>query len=370
MTCYLNEIDFSEWGLKMVEPLNGGPYPLAGEFELIERCNMACKHCFINQPAGDALARSRELSTAQVKDILDQIADAGCLQLLLTGGEPLLRPDFPEIYLHARRRGLMVLLFTNATMVTPEIIEVLKYAPPVLVEVSIYGVTRETYESVTGLPGSFDRFMNGIHLLKDSGLPLATKSALLSLNKHELPLMKAFAEELGVRFGYDGSMWPRLKGQDRSADYRLSMEDVLALDQNDPERMQTWMEYYNASMGKSPKSERYAFNCGAGYRSFHIDSRGNLDACMMVRKPSFNILELGFQKAWEELGKFRWIERTKPTPCASCSAASMCIQCPGWSQMVHDDNESVVDYVCKLTKTRERNINYNLSLIEENISNG
>ncbi len=366
MSCLnLPEFAFDEWGEVLLKPLNGKRYPLAAEFELTERCNQACKHCFINQPAGSLAARSKELTTAQVKYVLDQIAEAGCLHLLLTGGEPLLRPDFLEIYLHARRKGLLVMLFTNATMLTPEIIKVLRQAPPVLVEVSIYGATRQTYEYITGLPGSYDRFINGLHLLKESGLRAGTKSALLNLNRHELPLMQALADELGLPFRYDGSMWPRFDGSDDPFNYRLDIEEMIELDNQNPERMQDWIDNYVHSKDLPMRHERYVFNCGAGYRSFAIDSAGRLSACMMARKPSFSIPELGFETAWAKLGEFRMTERTKEVACLTCSASGMCIQCPGWSQLVHNDNETIVDFVCELTKTRERNIIYNMLSIKE-----
>ena len=370
MTCYLNEIDFSEWGETLLAPLNGGRYPLAGSIELTDRCNMGCKHCYINQAAGDSMIRKRELSTSQIKDIFDQIAEAGCMQLLMTGGEPLLRPDFSELYLYARKIGLMIVLFTNATMITPEIIEVLKSSQPLMMEVSIYGVTKETYEKVTGLPGSFEKFLNGMKLLKESGLKAATKSVLLNINMHELGLMKEFAQEMGMPFRYDGSMWPRVNGASTPFDYQLTVEDNIKLDNDDPERLKNWTNFYLKSKDKIFRSEKYAFNCGAGHRSFHIDSQGRMGVCMMVRKPSFSVPELGFSNAWQRLDEVRQAERTRDSKCLSCSAASMCVQCPGWSQLLHKDNETIVDSVCQLTKAREKNILRKVNLVEEIISNG
>lgn len=367
MSCLnLPEFAFDEWGELLLQPLNGGRYPLAGEFELTERCNLTCAHCFINQPAGSLKASEQELTTSQVKDILDQVAEAGCLQLLLTGGEPLLRVDFPEIYLHARRKGMLVMLFTNGTMLTPAIIDILKEAPPILIEVSMYGATKKTYEAVTRIPGSFARFMRGVKLLKASGLPFALKSVILSINKHELILMRQLAEDMDLRYRYDGSMWPRVDGSRCPFNYRIGLEELLELDRSNSERMQSWVDNYQFSKYRQMRSEKFVFNCGAGHRSFHIDSSGRLDACMMARKPSFSIPEMGFNATWEKLGKFRLTERTKESACLECSAAGICMQCPGWSQMVHGDNETIVEFVCKLSKARERILCDTISRIEEN----
>ena len=88
------------------------------DLELTERCNYNCIHCCINRPANDPDARARELTTAQVKEVLKQAADLGCLQVRFTGGEPLLRSDFEELYVFARQSGLKVLLFTNGRLIT------------------------------------------------------------------------------------------------------------------------------------------------------------------------------------------------------------------------------------------------------------
>ncbi len=361
------ELDMDDWGEILLKPLQGKRYPLAAEFEITERCNLGCVHCFINQPAGSHVQLERELGTEQIKEILDQIADAGCLHLLLTGGEPLLRRDFAEIYLHARHKGMLVMLFTNATLVTPAVIETLKQAPPILVEISLYGASRETYEAVTRVPGSWERFNHGLRLLLESGLPLALKSVILQKNKYELPMMQKFAADRGLRYRYDGSIFPRLDGSDAPYWDRLDIEEMLELDRSDPERMHAWVLNYELSQKLQLRSEKYVYSCGAGRRSFHIDSRGRLAMCMMARKPSYSILEMGFLKAWEELGKEVQLERTLAVPCLDCSASGICIQCPGWSQLVHGDNESVVGFICKLNKARERQIWYTRSVIEENV---
>ena len=92
-----SEINMDAWAKDLLAPMGGKRYPLGGTIELTDRCNLSCLHCYINQPAGDQVTRQNEMSTDEVKAIIDKITDAGCLYLLLTGGEPLLRPDFTEI---------------------------------------------------------------------------------------------------------------------------------------------------------------------------------------------------------------------------------------------------------------------------------
>ena len=121
----LPELDLADWGSEIQKQLKGRRFPLTGMFELTDRCNLNCVHCYINQPAGNQVARSKELTTNQVKNILDQVAAAGCLFLTFTGGEVLLRPDFPEIYLHAKQLGILVSIFTNGTLFSQRVIDLL-----------------------------------------------------------------------------------------------------------------------------------------------------------------------------------------------------------------------------------------------------
>ena len=345
------ELDLGEWGDALAASLGGRRYPLGGTLELTERCNLRCVHCYINQPAGSPAARSRELAIAEVGGILDQMADAGCLFLLLTGGEVLLRPDFEEIYRYARGRGMLVSLFTNATLLTPAIADLLAYSRPHSIEITLYGATQETYEAVTQIPGSYARCRRGIELLLERGLPLTLKSVLLTTNRHELAAMQALAGELDVKFRYDGTLWPRLDGGEQPYDYRLSLEEMLALDREDPDRWRQWEDTARSFSGQLVRAE-YVYSCGAGINTFHIDSAGRMSICTMARRPSYDLQQVRFEDAWDALGALRQQVRRLDTACRTCTAGGLCTQCPGWSQAVHGDDETPVEYVCELGRLR------------------
>ncbi len=270
------------------------------------------------------------------------MADAGCLFLLLTGGEVLLRPDFAEIYRHARGRGMLVSLFTNATLLTPAIADLLAYSRPQSIEITLYGATQQTYEAVTQVPGSYARCRRGIELLLERGLPLTLKSVLLTTNRHELAEMQTLAEEVGVKFRYDGTLWPRLDGGEQPYDHRLSLEEMLALDREDPERRRQWEETAALFGGQLVRAE-YVYSCGAGLQTFHVDSAGRMSICTMSRRPSYDLRQMRFEEAWEALGTLRQQQRRLDTACRTCTAGGLCTQCPGWSQAVHGDDETPVD---------------------------
>ena len=131
--------------------------PLLGrlDMELTERCNSNCVHCCINLPKDDADAKRKELSTDEVKNILREAVSLGCLTVRFTGGEPFLREDFEELYIFTRRQGLKVLLFTNATLITEYFADLFSKIPPLeKIEITVYGMKRDSYEAATRTAGS------------------------------------------------------------------------------------------------------------------------------------------------------------------------------------------------------------------------
>src|SRR5438445_10098748 len=178
--------------------------PLEVSLEVTRRCPLECLHCYNNLPMGDLAARNRELSRDEHFKLLDELAELGCLWLLYTGGEIFARKDFLEIYTQAKRKGFLITLFTNGTLITEKTADYLREWPPFAIEITLYGRTKETYEALTAIPGSYDRCLRGIGLLKERGLPLKLKTVATSINKHEVMAMRRFAEEeMGVEFKMD-----------------------------------------------------------------------------------------------------------------------------------------------------------------------
>jgi len=351
----LEEIFIDDWSLGLQEKLRGKRYPLGGMFELTDRCNFKCVHCYINQPAGCKEARESELTTEEVKNILDQLAEAGVLSITFTGGEVFIRPDFLEIYLYAKHLGFLVSIFTNGSLITKKIVDILAEHRPRLIEITLYGATRDTYERVTGVPGSYDKCTNAIDMLLEKNILLYLKSIILTINKSELSMMRNFASDRGLNFRYDGLIWPRLDGNEKTYEYRLEPEELIELDNGDPERQAEWKRIAEQFGGQLTRAEN-VYNCGAGLRSFHIDSTGRMSACGMARNPNYNLRQMRFIEAWEQIGKIRSLKRQKQTKCQTCTLGGLCDQCPGWSQVVHGDDETPVEFVCKLAHLRSENL--------------
>ena len=345
------EINLGEWSETLMAQLGGRRYPLGATFEVTERCNLDCVHCFIHQSNGCKRGNDSEMSLDEIKRILDQMAEAGVINLLLTGGEVFVRSDFLKIYQHAKQLGMLVMVFTNGTLITEEIADFFADWPPYFIEISCYGHTKETYESVTQVPGSFSRYRHAIQLLMDRSLPLGLKTIVMTINREELYQMRAYAESLGVRFRFDGMIWPKLDGDKEPVKYRLSPEEIVDLDFLDLQRWDNFVRMHKEKDSLYSRSE-YVYSCGAGYYGFHVDASGKMSMCMMARHPSYDLRMENLEEGWKYLKNVREKKRVLDTPCRICVAGMICNQCPGWSQMVYGDEETPVEFICEMSHIR------------------
>ncbi len=340
--------EFSEWMHKKVANQRT---PISGSFELTSRCNLRCQHCYIPL-AERALKNEKELDLVEIKRILDQVTDAGCLWLLLTGGDPLIRKDFLDIYAYARRKGLILTLFTNGTLITQRIANYLADWRPFKIEITLYGATQETYEKVTGIPGSYARCMQGIELLLARKLPLALKTMLMSLNQHELSQMQAMAEGFGVFFRYDPIINPALDGSHRPNHFRLLPEQIIAFEKSDPKRTEIWNKEF--SKGKHiSTSDRSMYLCGAGKHVFHIDAAGKLYPCITDRQLGYNLRQGTFKEGWDQfLPQVINRQYSPDFACLGCELRPVCGQCSAAAELEHGMREQPVDFLCKLARLR------------------
>jgi radical SAM protein with 4Fe4S-binding SPASM domain len=317
----------------------------SGTIEVTPYCNLHCVHCYVTHCHWDG----NILSYQELCRILDEIAEEGCLWLLLTGGEPFLRDDFLDIYTYAKKKGMFVTVFTNGTLVTPEIARYLHDYPPRLVEISIYGATSATHESVTGVTSSFERCLRGIELLLEQGIRLKLKAMLMSLNKHEYWEMKKLAKSFGVHFRFDSILNPGLDGSRQPCDLRLTPEEAVRLDVEDPERREAWAETLQ-HLSKLPSPSDTVFTCGAGLSQFHIDAFGQLQMCTVARQPSYDLRQGSFREGWRDfLADVRARKLSQPSSCQTCQYRKICFICPGWTQLEYGTSEiRPIEYLCQI----------------------
>jgi len=349
---------YAAFSLRLHQRVTSQRVPVGGTIEVTRRCPLACIHCYCNLAIDDQDARRSELTYEEHCRILDEIADAGCMWLLYTGGEIFARKDFLDIYTYAKRKGLLITLFTNGTLITPEVADHLAQWRPFCIEITLYGRTRETYERITGVAGSFDRCMRGIHLLMERRLPLKLKSVAVTGNTHELWEIKRFAEDdLGLEFRFDAMMSPRVDCSLSPLAVRLTPEEVVALDLQDPKRVAEWKRFAARFNGpaRAPESCGELYNCGGAVTFFAVDPAGKMSLCSLSQRDTYDLRSGSFREAWES---FLWRVRRKPstrvTKCTSCGIMAMCGMCPANGELENGDPETPVDFLCRVAHQRAR----------------
>ncbi|MCL2252963.1 MAG: radical SAM protein, partial [Lachnospiraceae bacterium] len=157
--------------------------PLRGTFELTPRCNFHCKMCYIHMTPLEISERNkRELKTAEWIRIAEDAIDNGTLNLMITGGEPLIREDFADIYREINQMGFIIGLNTNASLLDEKYYRLFSKYPPTTVSVTVYGADRETYKSVTGNSDNFDKTIRGLEYLQDIPTNLDIKATFIKDN--------------------------------------------------------------------------------------------------------------------------------------------------------------------------------------------
>jgi MoaA/NifB/PqqE/SkfB family radical SAM enzyme len=259
--------------------LRAGRVPLVCQWEITCRCNLRCVMCYTDCFNRPDLIRT-ELETHAILRIMDELADAGCLDLILTGGEPLARPDFFDIYEHAKARGFLVAILTNGTLITKAVADRLAALPPHRIEISLHGLTEQTFETITGRRRSFERCRRAIRLLLDRGLAVVLKTTAMTVNHDEILAIKRYAQSLGpVGYRLGEELRPTLDGSDAPRRLALTESARLHLLRQDPD---LWAE-------SCRRQSEPVEPCESGRRRFHIDAYGQLQLCSGNRQMGYDL---------------------------------------------------------------------------------
>ncbi len=339
--------------------------PLNATFELTARCNLRCKMCLVRiDRERMAELGGRERTAGEWIAMAKEIQEAGTIGLLLTGGEPLLRPDFPLIYQEIAKLGFMLTLYTNATLITPKIMEILRRYPPHRIGITIYGASRDTYEKVTGNPDAYDRMLEGIRQLGQLSSKLTVRTTLIKDNIKDLDLITRWVQTLGpqVQFSVSRIVTKPVRGCNSKVEIcRLTPEQNVAMLEkrntefviepfyklvNEYPQIVTNRAEEPINVKKHSSSERKPtlYGCEAGMSSYTITWDGKLIGCQMLGDCWTYPFEEGFTKAWQEFPK-----RVKlpplPEQCNSCSLS--CCACPATRLAETGRLDGLPEYLCK-----------------------
>ncbi|MFC1948179.1 radical SAM protein [Chloroflexota bacterium] len=340
----IDDMSYHDFGLLLSEKTKNNRFPYMGTIEITPKCNLRCVHCYISQVNfGESILTYEEWCK-----IFDEIAEENCLWLLITGGEPLLRPDFIDIYTYMKKRGFLISLFTNGTLITEEIADYFYEWRPKMVEISLYGATKQTYEKVTGVPGSFNRCIEGINLLLERKIPLHLKTVAITANIEEIKSIKEYADDLGVPFRFDPHILPRLDHGVEPTRFRLTPKQVVELEQEFPERISDLQEFCDTHVRQYLGDS--LFICGASGNSFFIDPFGKLSPCLLTRNYYYDLRQIGFKEGWQNsIREISNLKATEFNECRNCRLISVCGCCPGWAELETGDPNGKSEWLCEVT---------------------
>ena len=351
-------IEYQEFSLKVHNRAGEQNRVVNAQIELTYGCNLRCVHCYTDCYNRPGLIK-QELKYEEVTRILDELYDQGCLWVCFTGGEIFARKDFLEIYSYTKQKGFLVTLFTNGTLITERIADFLKEHPPFCIDISCHGATEETFDEITQVKGSYQRFLQGVRLLIERGLPVRFKTKAMTLNRHELAQIKALVEGFGVPFRLNSAIYPRLNGDLAPTRFRLSPEEIAAIeaaaDGQDPETCEA-----AESVELGPPTDDRLFRCGCGTTAVHINAWGQLGACTWVNEPRADLRQRsvadGIAAVFPQIRGARY---ETDTPCRTCQVYTFCDKMPANAAAECGDREQPVEHFCRVAYKRAEQIGIN-----------
>ena len=352
------KIEYSE--LKKIKNLPRIPFE--GSIDLTYRCNNNCLHCWLRIPQQDKKALE-ELSLKEIKQIVDEARQMGCRRWSISGGEPMLRPDFPEIFDYITSKSVSYSLNTNGALITPEIAKLLKKKGVKMV--ALYGATAKIHDHIAGNPGSFEQTMRGFGYLKEAGAGFVVQLIPMRDNYHQFKDMIKLAESLSRNWRI-GAPWLYLsacQGQainKKIANQRLDPKEVVELDKPDVSYKEAMYRDEGCCSAKPAKDEYLFSSCISTRRDFHIDPYGKMTFCCFIKDPElrYNLKKGNFKEAWEDFipslaNKVKITEEYKEN-CGSCKLKKECKWCPVYGYLEHGRFSAKVGYLCAVAKANKK----------------
>lgn len=336
--------------------------PISGTFELTPRCNFNCRMCYVHLSAEEQRRRGQELSADAWLSIAEQAKKAGMVFLLLTGGEPLLRKDFPEIYRALKQMGFMITINSNGYLIEGDLLELFREEPPTRFNISLYGVSEETYRKMCGVP-AYHRIVANINALRQAGIDVKINMSLTPENLEDMQAVYEAAKEMGIHTQASPYMFPPIR-QGRQwigKNERMSAEragefmteyDALCLSEEDFCRHAMLMqagcrgEKDDEACDGTPGQ---GVACRAGSSSFWLTWDGKMMPCGQMVEPAEDVLALGFDEAWRRIRQATAQIRL-PSACTACALREICHACAAMCYCETGRFDGRPDYVCRMTK--------------------
>jgi len=334
--------------------------PFTAGFELTAKCNLDCVHCYA-KPGRQHM----DMTTDEFKRIADILVDRGLLDAYFTGGEIFVRPDFEELFLYLKKKGVLISLLSNITLLNEGHIRLFKEYPVEIISTTMYGYTEETYERVTGVKGSYSKFMGALELLKKNSIPFELKYVAMEQNYDEVYKMREFGNQLGVPMVIILDVHPMSDGSTEPMNLRLTPREAFEFDVNDEGRCNFWKdvakELLNGEIKTLPQktAERfkngYLYPCSIANQHVFITSDYKMQGCVRASYKQFDLHKGTFDEGWaylqRELVDKKSSEQYK---CNKCQNIRFCEHCVANFMLTFGDEEKPDPFFCEVAGLRRK----------------
>lgn len=335
--------------------------PINGSLELTPLCTMDCGMCYVRLSREEMKQKGRLHTGEEYIALAEEMARAGVLFLLLTGGEPLLFPGFRQLYTALKKMGFILTVNTNGTLIDGEWADFFAANKPRRVNISLYGSTEQTYESLCRCPGGFEKTVRAVRLLKERGVDVKLNSSAVKPNRQELAEIYRMGQELDVPVHTDCYMLPGLHEQGFPPDRqtRLSPEEAARAElealrsELGPEGLKEYAARMLRETEKEEKDYGTGIFCLAGNCSFTVNWQGELRPCVSLSAPSVPVFERGFEAAWQEIREKAKSLRMNEK-CGRCPLRPVCKVCPAAARLETGVSDGLPEYLCRNAKALYR----------------
>lgn len=291
--------------------------------ELTYRCSERCIHCYVDD--GCRCNPEPELTMEEYKDILHQLREMGCINLLLTGGEVCLHKHFIEIARYAVSQGFLVDVYTNGISMTDEQFDELCEMKVNSVSFSLYSGVPEIHDAITKVPGSFERTVKRMMMFKCAGVDTYIKTVVIQQNLDSLHTLFELGKRLRIEVAPATSISDTHSGQSANTCRLQTQEQRI--------KAIHLIRTYNPSSGPSGERDLDGTVCNAATTGLSVDPYGGVHPCLAFPEPVGSVRESTIREIWENAPLMRQIRslrfRELSADCSSCACAGKCAVCLG-----------------------------------------
>lgn len=303
--------------------------------EITDSCNYKCRYCYVHN------TYRKHIELEAFKKIINQLVKKGCLWLTITGGEPLSHSKFQSIYEYAYDSGMKVTVFTNGSLINQSICELFQRKPPYEIELTLYGVDKNTYEGITQVDNSFYYFEKALTELKKKGISFKVKWTLTKENYKINDKFIEYCDRKHLAFRYDNFILPGLTKEVDLNKYRLSPQEAFISTLQQKEYMENLIESFDGSISN------LLYSCGAGINSVFIDANSNVSRCIISRKEQYNLNQYSMEAIHNEFIRKSYIELSEEDKCYNCPKRSICRYCPSRFELETDSERVPSAWYCE-----------------------